>query len=115
MKFKTRNIAAAVVVTTGAGLAGPAWADGGGVAAGLLGGMIVSRAVNESRNQQAYQSGYSAGSQPRTVVVQAPPAQSAPAQPSAESRLKKVDDLHKKGLISTKEAEAKKKAILGDI
>jgi len=114
MNFKKRTLAATLAATTSLGVSGPAWADAGGVAAGLFGGMILGSAVRGQREQQqrqAYQSGYNQGSyeQPRTVVVQQP----APSGgKTAEQKIAELNDMHKKGLISESEYSSRKKAIL---
>jgi hypothetical protein len=77
--------------------------------------MILGSAIRGSREQeqrQNYSSGYNAGqnSAPRTVVVQQPPRQN-----SAESRIRELDDMHNKGLISNSEYTSRKKAILDSL
>lgn len=114
MKFKKRALAATIAASTSLGVAGPAWADGGGVAAGLIGGMVIGGAVRSNREaeqRQAYQAGYNSAP-PQTVVVQQP----APSGGnSAEQRIAELNDLHKKGLISNEEYASKKKAILDSL
>ena len=115
MNFKKRTLAATLAATATLGVSGPAWADAGGVAAGLFGGMVLGSAIRgnrEAEKRQAYQSGYNQGSyqqQPQTVVVQQP----APSGGrSAEQRIAELNDMHKKGLISESEYSSRKKAIL---
>ena len=119
MKFNRRTLAATLTASSALGLAGPAWADGGDVAVGLMGGMMMSHAINEGRQQQSYQSGYSAGaqsSQPRTVYVERrPAAPAAPAAPTAEQRIGELNRLRSKGLITDSEYAARKKAILDSL
>lgn len=115
MKFKKRTLAATLAATTSLGVSGPAWADAGGVAAGLIGGMVLGSAVRGQREQEqrrAYQSGYNQGSyqqQPQTVVVQQPAASGGK---SAEQRIRELNDMHQKGLITDSEYSSRKKAIL---
>lgn len=115
MEFKTKAIAAAVAATASIGGTNAAWADGGAVAAGLLGGMVVSRAMQNNR-QAAYDQGYSQAqrSQPTVVYQQAPPAQQSSTK-STEQRIQELDDLAAKGYISKSEYEARKKAIIDNI
>ena len=116
MRFKKRSLAATLATTTALSVSGPAWADGGDVAAGLFGGMILGGAIRSNQQAQqrsAYQSGYSQGSYsapPQTVVVQQP-AQGK----SAEQRISELNDMHRKGLISESEYSSRKKAILDSL
>jgi hypothetical protein len=118
MKFSKRTMAATLAASTTLGVAGPAWADGGGVAAGLFGGMLLEGAIRSNRDYErrsAYESGYSMGaySQPpqRTVVVQQQPVAGGGGG-SAEQKLTQLANMKQKGLISEQEYQAKKKAIL---
>lgn len=118
MNFKKRTLAATLAATATLGVSGPAWADGGGVAAGLIGGMVLGSAIRgnrEAQQRQAYQSGYSQGSYqqpPQTVVVQQPAPNGGK---SAEQRISELNDLHSKGLISDSEYASRKKAILDSL
>jgi hypothetical protein len=115
MKFKKRTLAATLAASTALGACGPAWADGGGVAAGLLGGMVIGGAIRgnrEQQNRQAYQSGYNAAP-PQTVVVQQPPASSGGS--SVEQRIRELNNMHKKGMISDSEYKARRQQILDSL
>ena len=117
MNFKKRTLAATLAATATLGVSGPAWADAGGVAAGLFGGMILGSAIRgnqESQQRQAYQSGYNQGSyqQPQTVIVQQP---ASGGGKTAEQRISELNDMHKKGLISDSEYASRKNAILDSL
>lgn len=118
MKFEKRTLATTLAASTVLGMAGPAWADGGEVAAGLFGGMLLGRAIQQNRQVEqssAYQSGYSAGSYsappPQTVYIEQPESSGG----SAEQRLRELTALHDKGMISDKEYATRRKAILDSI
>ncbi len=53
--------------------------------------------------------------QPSTIQPPTAPIASAPTKPSVEVRLKQLDDLRKKGLISQKDYDTKKAEILKDL
>ena len=120
MKFKKRTLAATLAASTAlGGVAAPAWADGGGVAAGLFGGMILGSAIRgqrEMEQRQAYSAGYSQGAYaappPQTVIVQQPASGGAG---SVEQRITELNSLHAKGLISDSEYSSRKKAILDSL
>lgn len=115
MKFKKRTLAATLAASTVlGGAAAPAWADAGGVAAGLFGGMLLGSAIRgnrEAEQRQAYNAGYNQA--PQTVVVAAPPASSSGG--NAEQRIRELNDMHAKGLISDSEYASKKQSILNSM
>lgn len=75
-------------------------------AGAFLGGVLATKVVqNMNRRTEAEEAQAAAVSQPR-------PVQSAPAQKSAEQRIKELDKLAAGGYITPEEYKQKKKAIL---
>lgn len=121
MKFKKRTIATTLAASTMlGGMGSPAWADEGGAAAlGLFGGMVLGNAMQRNRQADrnaAYQSGYSQGrsQQPQTVIIEQPPSQQSGGG-SVEQRIRNLESLYQKGLISEQEYRARRQEIIDSL
>ncbi len=88
---------------------------GGMVAGHVVGGFVRrDKARTQAQMYQAYRPQQPTYQQPASQAYAAP-APSAPPHESVEQRIKKLEDLAAKGIISKQEYQARRKAILDGI
>ena len=123
-KFFARQVKfLAIGLIAAAGMAyesAPARARGGAFIGGLVVGHVVGGFVrrDQQRTQaemyQAYKPQQQSYQQPAPQVYAAP-VPSAPPHESVEQRIKKLEDLAAKGIITKQEYQARRKAVLDNI
>ena len=117
--FLYSNIFLTLIVGTSVffipGIQNEARADDAGA---FVGGMVAGHVLNRVMTQQERQTRameYQAYSQPRQHSTYSSQTRTAPAQPTVEQRLDKLDTLAQKGYITPEEYKMRRKAILDDL